>query len=66
MRMKPKVLLALALACLPALARLEGPWAPAGPLPRAVIEMLDDPQWAELKKVPVAPCACSFINSRDR
>lgn len=31
-------------------ARLEGPWAPAGPLPRSVSQVLDDPQWADLKK----------------
>ncbi len=31
-------------------ARLEGPWAPAGQLPRAVNRILDDPKWADLKK----------------
>jgi hypothetical protein len=31
-------------------SRLEGPWAPAGPLPRAIVRVLDDPQWADLKK----------------
>jgi hypothetical protein len=30
--------------------RLEGPWAPVGQLPRAVTQVLDDPQWADLKK----------------
>lgn len=31
-------------------ARLEGPWAPAGPPPRALTQVLADPQWADLKK----------------
>jgi hypothetical protein len=31
-------------------ARLDGPWAPAGQLPRAVNHVLGDPQWADLKK----------------
>ncbi|AWG45983.1 hypothetical protein AM586_09915 [Massilia sp. WG5] len=31
-------------------ARLEGPWTPAGPLPGAISRVLDDPQWADLKK----------------
>jgi hypothetical protein len=30
--------------------KLEGPWAPAGHLPRAITQILDDPQWADLKK----------------
>jgi hypothetical protein len=30
--------------------RLEGPWVPVGQLPRAVTQVLDDPQWADLKK----------------
>lgn len=33
-----------------AAGRLEGPWAPAGALPRPVIRVLDNPQWADLKK----------------
>lgn len=32
-------------------ARLEGPWQPAGQLPGALTQALDDPQWADLKKV---------------
>jgi len=31
-------------------ARLEGPWAAAGPLPRVVTQVLSDPEWAGLKK----------------
>jgi hypothetical protein len=30
--------------------RLEGPWTPAGQLPRGVTHVLGDPQWADLKK----------------
>lgn len=31
-------------------ARLEGPWEPAGQLPGALTQALEDPQWADLKK----------------
>jgi len=30
--------------------RLEGPWIPAGQLPRGVMHVLADPQWTDLKK----------------
>jgi hypothetical protein len=43
------VVLASVRPAVPALAREPGvPWAPAGQLPRAVSQVLDDPQWAAL------------------
>ena len=47
----PALLLAAALAFMWLKGtRLEGTWAPAGHLPRAVSQVLDDPQWADLEK----------------
>jgi hypothetical protein len=40
--------------------RLEGPWTPPGPLPRAVSQVLDDPQWADLKKASSTAPAVTF------
>jgi hypothetical protein len=35
--------------------RLEGLWAPAGQLPRAAGQLLDEPQWAGLGTAPGTP-----------
>lgn len=48
-------------------ARLEAPWVPAGQLPRAVSQALDDPQWADLKKASATAsgqAACSRLPAR--